>query len=165
MWRPTLRALAWTALLSLACCQAEPVGGNGHAVVVEINADFDFVDCPLIAGIGVSPLEVELGSEVVLQVDVRDGVSEAAWSSSSGLSTFGDAGALETTYRCAEPGKHKLTLVLWSERGCKDEAVIGVACGRSSTCGDGMHAHGEQCDDGNQTPGDGCSELCGLEVD
>jgi fibro-slime domain-containing protein len=32
-----------------------------------------------------------------------------------------------------------------------------------AACGDGIVALTEQCDDGNELPGDGCSELCGVE--
>lgn len=33
----------------------------------------------------------------------------------------------------------------------------------SETCGNGVREHGEACDDGNTTGGDGCSADCGLE--
>lgn len=40
----------------------------------------------------------------------------------------------------------------------------GVCNGDNSLCcGDGIHQTGEACDDGNTTPGDGCSATCTLE--
>ena len=39
----------------------------------------------------------------------------------------------------------------------------GKACIRDS-CGNGILDPGEQCDDGNIVPGDGCSQFCGVEV-
>jgi cysteine-rich repeat protein len=32
------------------------------------------------------------------------------------------------------------------------------------TCGDGLHAGGLDCDDGNTSSGDGCSSTCTVEV-
>jgi cysteine-rich repeat protein len=34
---------------------------------------------------------------------------------------------------------------------------------RAAVCGDGMQESGEECDDGNVVPGDGCSATCTLE--
>src|SRR6185437_11144275 len=34
----------------------------------------------------------------------------------------------------------------------------------ATTCGDGIVAGGEQCDDGNALGGDGCSGSCAIEV-
>ena len=39
---------------------------------------------------------------------------------------------------------------------------IGDACDRE-TCGNGVQEYDESCDDGNQTAGDGCSDLCVIE--
>jgi len=41
----------------------------------------------------------------------------------------------------------------------------GGACADSmpTVCGDGVIESGEQCDDGNSTPGDGCSGVCQIE--
>ena len=41
----------------------------------------------------------------------------------------------------------------------------GGACSDAATtvCGDGVVGTGEQCDDGNSTPGDGCSGVCQIE--
>lgn len=38
------------------------------------------------------------------------------------------------------------------------------ACAPTSVCGDGKAGLGESCDDGNTTPGDGCSEACQVEA-
>jgi cysteine-rich repeat protein len=46
-----------------------------------------------------------------------------------------------------------------------DICTNGVCAGSSDLCGDTVlqGACGEECDDGNLTPGDGCSELCLIE--
>lgn len=38
-----------------------------------------------------------------------------------------------------------------------------TCCKGPPRCGDGFKAAGEQCDDGNNTSGDGCSKSCNLE--
>ena len=40
--------------------------------------------------------------------------------------------------------------------------VVGDACDRQ-TCGDSVQSYQEECDDGNLTSGDGCSDECVLE--
>jgi len=42
--------------------------------------------------------------------------------------------------------------------------VAGQPCARVSACGNGRIEAGEDCDDGNQEDGDGCSRLCRLEA-
>src|SRR6185436_13302175 len=39
----------------------------------------------------------------------------------------------------------------------------GAGGGPPAICGDGVLQTGEECDDGNATPGDGCSGLCTIE--
>jgi cysteine-rich repeat protein len=41
--------------------------------------------------------------------------------------------------------------------------LVFVGIGASATCGDGVLDAQEFCDDGNLTPGDGCSAVCGVE--
>jgi cysteine-rich repeat protein len=40
---------------------------------------------------------------------------------------------------------------------------VALAVSALSACGDGIITYGEQCDDGNTTSGDGCSESCMFE--
>jgi fibro-slime domain-containing protein len=47
-----------------------------------------------------------------------------------------------------------------------DGGCVGASCAdatMAAVCGDGMIEPGEQCDDGNGTPGDGCSGICQIE--
>jgi cysteine-rich repeat protein len=39
-----------------------------------------------------------------------------------------------------------------------------ATCKRATRCGDGTKDKGEQCDDGNLNPYDGCSPVCALEA-
>jgi cysteine-rich repeat protein len=41
-------------------------------------------------------------------------------------------------------------------------AVLGAGCG--PVCGNGETEDEEQCDDGNNDNGDGCSEVCTVEI-
>jgi cysteine-rich repeat protein len=43
-----------------------------------------------------------------------------------------------------------------------DVCLLGL--GKRARCGDSVLDDGEQCDDGNTTPGDGCDEVCGVEI-
>jgi cysteine-rich repeat protein len=45
---------------------------------------------------------------------------------------------------------------------CQDEE-FGAPDPNTPTCGDGRVNEGEQCDDGNTVPGDGCSAVCQVE--
>jgi cysteine-rich repeat protein len=43
-------------------------------------------------------------------------------------------------------------------------AVLDVACGAATVCGDGAIVGSEGCDDGNTTAGDGCGANCAVEA-
>jgi len=68
------------------------------------------------------------------------------------------------------PGPHAISWQLASDRDSielggwtlDDVCIVGV--GKIATCGDGVVDDGEQCDDGNTTPGDGCSATCTVEI-
>ena len=45
--------------------------------------------------------------------------------------------------------------------GCN--ALLGIDDPHHSTCGDGVTSEGEECDDGNEAPGDGCDAACRIE--
>ena len=47
---------------------------------------------------------------------------------------------------------------------CDGEPFCGSDCMRIPVCGDAMRQPGEQCDDGNLTPADGCSSTCQWET-
>jgi cysteine-rich repeat protein len=38
--------------------------------------------------------------------------------------------------------------------------ITGIEVGNTALCGNGAMDPGEQCDDGNKTAGDGCSQIC-----
>ncbi len=48
-----------------------------------------------------------------------------------------------------------------SDGGCVRAACTDATM--AAVCGDGVIVPGEQCDDGNGTPGDGCSGVCQIE--
>ncbi len=45
-----------------------------------------------------------------------------------------------------------------------DTTCVPNGCARTGDCGDGRVDDGEECDDENLTPGDGCSSTCTIEV-
>jgi len=57
-----------------------------------------------------------------------------------------------------------------SATGSESEAGTGTSSGASSSgetpavCGDGVVAEGEECDDGNDVPDDGCSNDCDVDL-
>ncbi len=55
----------------------------------------------------------------------------------------------------------------WLGMSCEDwggPGVVSLTCKPAPTCGNSTPEFGETCDDGNQTPGDGCSEKCQNET-
>jgi hypothetical protein len=57
-----------------------------------------------------------------------------------------------------------LTQVVCGCDGVPGTADDGVVCGGGPVCGDGVIEAGEQCDDGNNLPGDCCSASCSFET-
>jgi cysteine-rich repeat protein len=55
----------------------------------------------------------------------------------------------------------------WNDTNCANPTsfVVGQVCEyEPSSCGDSLVQPGEECDDSNQTDGDGCSRLCQIET-
>ncbi len=72
----------------------------------------------------------------------------------------------------AQDGKLQLTFRLKSDGGLElggwnldALCLVGVTATAAAVCGDGVVSDGEQCDDGNTEPGDGCSATCQTETD
>ncbi len=56
-----------------------------------------------------------------------------------------------------------IAVVLASVIGCASGTDSNPSNNNAATCGNGTMEGGEQCDDGNSTPGDGCSATCQTE--
>lgn len=56
-----------------------------------------------------------------------------------------------------------LDLVSTSNVGVPGVWRFQIRSGGLTACGKGVHEAGEECDDSNSTPGDGCAERCNLE--
>ncbi|MDP9035148.1 MAG: DUF4215 domain-containing protein [Myxococcota bacterium] len=68
----------------------------------------------------------------------------------------------------APPSDEATPSTFTSDSSSPSDATVpmcGDACSEASTpvCGNGVLEAGEQCDDGNSRPGDGCSGLCKIE--
>ena len=91
-----------------------------------------------------------------------DGVSLAnAFPGCNTNSAFGTAQCLDDKITC------RMCIVLNRTNGLTrdcdrmDDGLVNESCG----CGDGILGGAEQCDDGNNTSGDGCSLNCRIEID
>lgn len=91
--------------------------------------------------------------------------------SADGTSTFGDAGIDSSTKQHIEdpeggsdsPGPIALGSDGSRQDGPKGGCTSDVCDGGPGFCGDGILQPSETCDDGNSTPGDGCSGTCQVE--
>ncbi len=61
---------------------------------------------------------------------------------------------------CSDVGNYNGGTLSCSQTSCQFEVS---ACTYTATCGDGVNETGEQCDDGDLVPGDGCSSTCTIE--
>lgn len=154
----SLRAVALVAVLGLCACEAQ---AEPHQGAVTISSEI--VRCPVITDVSVAPLEVILDGRIAVSANASFG--EPLWRATAG--SFDDPFASSTTYHCLAPGDQVLTFGASDRFECKDEVEVPIKCSFSPSCGDGKldRNHGEQCDDGNTQPDDGCSPHCALEVD
>ena len=125
---------------------------------VEVDIDLAIETCELITGVTVLPLEVFVGGEIALSATVVADGPTLLWRATAG--SFEDPTAANTLYFCDVGGEHVLTFATIDVRGCTDAVEVPVVCGYSPRCGDGRLDPGEQCDDGNSLPADGCSAHC-----
>src|SRR5262245_22277172 len=73
-----------------------------------------------------------------------------------GSAPFGSGGSTSTSSSEDSSG-----VGINDDGGMKDACTADCGDAQPMTfCGDGVLSAGEQCDDGNQMPGDGCSGIC-----
>lgn len=92
--------------------------------------------------------------------------------SSNGNESAFDAGSADSSVPTQEAGDDAADSsvnLLVNEGGLADappplpDGCIGASCFDGAVCGDGIIEPPETCDDGNSTPGDGCSGICQIE--
>jgi cysteine-rich repeat protein len=91
------------------------------------------------------------GTAVVFTVPTLGGSTSSPGSSASGSAAGAYGGATPITSGGTS---------CWVESSIAVTTLVSQAL-----CGNGLleYSNGEQCDDGNQLPGDGCSSMCGIE--
>jgi cysteine-rich repeat protein len=80
------------------------------------------------------------------------------------LDSSAGTSATETVTFLREPGQMAYVAYdIYSSTTTTGDYTLAVTC-TPVVCGDGILATGETCDDGNTTPGDGCSGVCAIET-
>jgi len=141
-------AAAWV----LVGCEAPVV-----TPIPAVHVTADIRQCPLITEVSVLPLEVIVGGEIEVSANASDETFDSVWSAGAG--SFEDPTARSTLYFCDVPGSHTIRFTI-SDPPCMDLEEVTVTCSYSPFCGDGRIDFGEDCDDGNTAPNDGCSSHC-----
>jgi cysteine-rich repeat protein len=145
----------WILVLAVHAQGCQPTDARSGSV--EISTEVE--QCPLIEEVSVVPLEVVVGGRIDVSATPSFGTPETLWRAKVGR--FDDPRAEATTYLCTAIGAPVLTFMLWEERAdCEDWVDVRVTCSADPLCGDGDLDSGEECDDGNTEPGDGCSARC-----
>jgi len=139
-------------LLLVSCGGGESAGRGNAAVSASIGS------CPIITGIEALPAEVVVGHELQLRAVLSDSEARLVWHSPAGR--FRRRTARTTWFRCVQPGEVEVVLHAIGGGRCRDRASAVITCSASLVCGNGTLDEGEQCDDGNLNPADGCSPGC-----
>jgi cysteine-rich repeat protein len=150
------RALLFS-LWALAACASEVAAPPTAGIHVHAGIE----RCPEITELTVLPLEVIVGGEIEVSASTVPEDAELQWRASSG--SFEDPRRASTVYFCEHGGEHRLS-VRALEPGCPQSSDVTVTCSYSPSCGDGRLDFGEECDDGNQLPGDSCPPRCRLRL-
>jgi cysteine-rich repeat protein len=145
------------SLCVLGACASEVVEPPTAAVHVHAGIS----RCPEITDLTVLPLEVIVGGEIEVSATLEPEGAELQWRASSG--SFENPNAASTVYVCEQGGEQRLS-VRALVAGCPRSDDVTVTCSYSPWCGDGRLDFGEECDDGNQLPGDGCSSKCRISL-
>ncbi len=134
---------------------------SGEGGAIEVHAKFNI--CPQLK----ASADGAAGSFAVSAAaqDQDGGDLSYAWTAGSGR--FQDAGAASTTYACTESGPQVLSVKVTDADGCSIARDVEVTCVQAApgggSCGDGTLDAGEECDHGNTSSGDGCSDACRRE--
>ena len=67
---------------------------------------------------------------------------------------------IATTISFAGCGSDSATVAADTDSGAGDDSSTGMPDATTSTCGNSVVEHGEDCDDGNKVNGDGCNNDC-----
>jgi hypothetical protein len=123
--------LTHTALLTMAlalllqgACASHEHAKDKHAG--ELGVIGQFVECPLIVGMTILPLEVIVGGQIELQPDLTREVKHAQWSASSGH--FEDDRRATTTFVCDAVGEPVLMLAVEDASACAHRMALRVRC-------------------------------------
>lgn len=129
----------------------------------DLIVDGDFQSCPVITQISAIPGETRVGSSVALTAAISHGDTPIAWSGNGG--TFSAPGAYATQFTCATIGTHVLTArINAADPACNNTSSVEIVCSPGAGCGNGLPDQGEQCDDGNQSQTDACTNGCNTAV-
>ena len=138
-------------ITSMACDPTQADGKVSFTTgVVEV--------CPLVTAVTVLPLEVLVGGTLDVSADMSAGAQNWLWTATAGH--FDNPSADHTLYHCDVGGTHMLTFTVSASHVCADAVDVPITCSYSALCGDGKIDRGEECDDGNRRPQDGCSARC-----
>ena len=148
----------------LSVCALGPVGcaaevAGPEPATVQFHARV--ADCPRVTDLMVLPLEVIVGGEIEVSAVVEPEDAQLEWQASSGR--FDDPQETSTVYFCEHGGEQRLS-VRARDEGCPNARDVVVTCSYSPWCGDGRIDFGEECDDGNVIPDDGCSTSCRIAL-
>jgi len=158
--RPTSRVFRAAIGLVLYGCAVDAEPATGETSLV-ISADIEL--CPIVTEVSIVPLEVLIGGQIQVTAAANMEGAQFLWLAASGH--FEDPTATTTHYVCESGGEQALTLVISEGVSCQTPVGLRVMCSFSPSCGDGVLDPAEECDDGNTTPGDGCSSRCLARAD
>jgi hypothetical protein len=123
-----------SSICGLGACSGKPGDQDQPAPEgpgqLRVGGDFHNV-CPIIESYLLIPQDIEPGATADIKVrasdpDDRGAGLQFAWEATSG--TFSNPDLAETTYACAAPGTHSLTLRIRDARDCVRELGLEVTC-------------------------------------
>jgi hypothetical protein len=91
----------------------------------------DDVECPVVSGVSVLPLEVLVGANLTLEgFTFPEEIENAAYRWRGAGNDFSDTRTLSTRYTCAIPGEHNLRLSVTKDRCPLNFQEVAVTCTR-----------------------------------
>jgi cysteine-rich repeat protein len=141
----------------LNCRDISPTTGS-----IDVNGSIN--QCPSVSAMIAFPLEAYVGESISLSAASYDpdagDVSTFAWS--EGGVVFANTAA--ASYACTAVGAHDLVVIV-NDGDCSAQGdVLSILCSSAPGCGNGELTPDEECDDGNNMPGDGCDSVCRIEA-
>ncbi len=103
------------------------------------------------------------GFDTVMRLHAADGITELGNDDQGGVGNCSRIEPVADAFATLAVGTYFIAVEDWLNNAPIPAFEVTVRSGAAGVCGNTVLETGEECDDGNTTPGDGCDAVCAIE--